>query len=97
MALFRHLTLGNFTPSYQNESTQQVMELKLHHTCKTLVPSDVLPDLLTSYEATAQRMVAQGRDMQTIARLLCLASITVGDIKTRTLESVKRGFPQVRT
>lgn len=59
------------------------------------------PDLLASYESTAQintieEMIAQGADMQTVARLLCLASITTGGIKTRLLESVKKEFLQAR-
>ncbi|KAG6380785.1 Sec1-like protein [Boletus reticuloceps] len=49
-------------------------------------------DLVASYETTAQinaieEMIAQGADMQTVARLLCLASITAGGIKTRLLEN----------
>ena len=59
-------------------------------------------DLLASYETTAQinaieEMIAQGADMQTVARLLCLASITTGGIKTRLLENVKKEFLQART
>jgi site-specific recombinase XerD len=42
-------------------------------------------------------MIAQGADMQTVARLLCLASVTTGGIKTRPLESVKKEFLQART
>jgi len=42
-------------------------------------------------------MIAQGADMQTVARLLCLASITTGGIKARVLEGVKREFLQVRS
>lgn len=57
-------------------------------------------DLVASYETSAQitaieDMIAQGADMQTVARLLCLASITTGGIKTRALESVKKEFLQV--
>lgn len=41
-------------------------------------------------------MIAQGADMQTVVRLLCLASITAGGIKTKVLESAKREILQVR-
>ncbi|KAL4070498.1 Sec1-like protein [Scleroderma citrinum] len=60
---------------------------------------EIQQNLLASYESSAQvtaieEMIAQGADMQTVARLLCLASITIGGIKTRALESVKREFLQ---
>ncbi|KAF8131667.1 Sec1-like protein [Boletus edulis] len=53
---------------------------------------EVEQNLVASYETTAQinaieEMIAQGADMQTVARLLCLASITAGGIKTRLLEN----------
>ncbi|KAF8559936.1 Sec1-like protein [Imleria badia] len=53
---------------------------------------EVQQNLLASYDTTAQinaieEMIAQGADMQTVARLLCLASITTGGIKTRLLEN----------
>jgi vacuolar protein sorting-associated protein 33A len=41
-----------------------------------------------------EEMIAQGAEMQTILRLLCLASIVGGGIKTKALESVKREFLQ---
>jgi hypothetical protein len=57
-------------------------------------------DLLASYEVSAQisaieDMIAQGASMQTIVRLLCLASITSGGIKAKSLDSVKRELLQV--
>ncbi|KAF8433522.1 ATP binding protein [Boletus edulis BED1] len=60
---------------------------------------EVEQNLVASYETTAQinaieEMIAQGADMQTVARLLCLASITAGGIKTRLLENVKKEFLQ---
>ncbi|KAF9225343.1 ATP binding protein, partial [Gyrodon lividus] len=60
---------------------------------------EIQQNLLASYETAAQvsaieDMIAQGADMQTVARLLCLASITTGGIKTRALESVKKEFLQ---
>jgi len=58
-------------------------------------------DLLASYNAANQitsieDMIAQGAEMQTVVRLLCLASITSGGIKTKILERIKRDFLQVR-
>ncbi|KIJ22178.1 hypothetical protein PAXINDRAFT_95594 [Paxillus involutus ATCC 200175] len=60
---------------------------------------EIQQNLVASYETSAQitaieDMIAQGADMQTVARLLCLASITTGGIKTRALESVKKEFLQ---
>ena len=57
-------------------------------------------DLLASYNVSAQLtsiedMVAQGAEMQIILRLLCLASITAGGIKAKTLDNIKREFLQV--
>ncbi|KAI6048041.1 ATP binding protein [Pisolithus marmoratus] len=70
-------------------------EILLPHTRTDLFNKslEIQQNLLASYEATAQvtaieEMVAQGADMQTIA------SITMGGIKTRALESVKREFLQ---
>ena len=58
-------------------------------------------DLLASYEVNAQlvaieEMIGQGAEMQVVLRLLCVASITAGGIKTKTLENIKREFLQVR-
>ncbi|KAF8841902.1 ATP binding protein [Paxillus ammoniavirescens] len=60
---------------------------------------EIQQNLVASYETSAQisaieDMIAQGADMQTVARLLCLASITTGGIKTRALENVKKEFLQ---
>lgn len=60
-----------------------------------------LPDLLASYNVSNQitaieDMIAQGADMQIVVRLLCLASIISGGIKTKILERIKRDFLQVR-
>ena len=59
-----------------------------------------LPDLLASYDvsnqiAAIEDMIAQGADMQIVVRLLCLASIVSGGIKTKILERIKRDFLQV--
>ena len=59
-----------------------------------------LVDLLASYEVSAQiaaieDLIAQGADMQVVVRLLCLASITAGGIKAKTLENIKRELLQV--
>jgi vacuolar protein sorting-associated protein 33A len=40
-------------------------------------------------------MIAQGAEMQVVLRLLCLASITAGGIKAKTLDNIKREFLQV--
>lgn len=57
-------------------------------------------DLLASYEVTTQinaieELIAQGAEMQIVLRLLCLASLTTGGIKTKNLESIKREILQV--
>lgn len=57
-------------------------------------------DLLASYNVSAQltaieELIAQGADMQTVVRLLCLASIVNGGIKAKTLENLKREILQV--
>lgn len=61
-----------------------------------------LIDLLASYNVSEQissieDMIAKGADMETIVRLLCLASITAGGIKTKALDNIKREFLQVRS
>ncbi|KAG2155689.1 Sec1-like protein [Suillus clintonianus] len=60
---------------------------------------EVQQNLLASYEVSAQinaieDMIAHGASMQTIVRLLCLASITGGGIKAKSLDSVKRELLQ---
>jgi hypothetical protein len=60
----------------------------------------VFLDLLASYEITAQLnaiedLIAQGAEMQTVLRLLCLASLTAGGVKAKNLESIKREILQV--
>ncbi|KZP25327.1 Sec1-like protein [Athelia psychrophila] len=60
---------------------------------------EIQQNLLASYEVTAQitaieEMVAQGADMQTVVRLLCLASITAGGVKSKALENLKREILQ---
>lgn len=57
-------------------------------------------DLLASYNVSEQissieDMIAKGADMETVVRLLCLASLTSGGIKTKALENIKREFLQV--
>ncbi|KIM70074.1 hypothetical protein SCLCIDRAFT_1207361 [Scleroderma citrinum Foug A] len=76
-------------------------EILLPHTKADLFNKslEIQQNLLASYEPSAQvtaieEMIAQGADMQTVARLLCLASITTGGIKARVLEGVKREFLQ---
>lgn len=65
-----------------------------------LIPSKNSLDLLASFDTSAQinaieEMIQQGADMPTVARLLCLASITIGGIKARSLDGIKREFLQV--
>jgi vacuolar protein sorting-associated protein 33A len=56
--------------------------------------------LLASYDVPGQitaveDLIAQGADMQLVIRLLCLASITAGGIKSKTLENIKKEVLQV--
>lgn len=56
--------------------------------------------MLASYEVTAQLnaiedLIAQGAEMQTVLRLLCLASLTGGGVKAKNLENIKREILQV--
>ncbi|KAJ7174275.1 Sec1-like protein [Mycena filopes] len=60
---------------------------------------EIQQNLLASYEVPAQitaieDLLAQGADMQIILRLLCLASITAGGIKLKSLENLKREILQ---
>ena len=60
----------------------------------------ILLDLLASYDVPGQitaveDLIAQGAEMQVVIRLLCLASITVGGIKGKTLENIKKEVLQV--
>ncbi|GLB35714.1 putative STXBP unc-18 SEC1 family protein [Lyophyllum shimeji] len=60
---------------------------------------EIQQNLLASYDVSAQisaieEMIAQGADMQVTLRLLCLASITSGGIKAKTLENIKREILQ---
>ncbi|KAJ7794101.1 Sec1-like protein [Mycena olivaceomarginata] len=60
---------------------------------------EIQQNLLASYEIPAQvtaieDLIAQGADMQTVLRLLCLASITAGGIKAKNLENLKREILQ---
>ncbi|KII91306.1 hypothetical protein PLICRDRAFT_89630 [Plicaturopsis crispa FD-325 SS-3] len=60
---------------------------------------EIQQNLLASYDVSGQvtaieDMIAQGADMQTVIRLLCLASITTGGIKAKTLEHIKHEILQ---
>ncbi|KAF7302551.1 hypothetical protein HMN09_00889600 [Mycena chlorophos] len=60
---------------------------------------EIQQNLLASYEVNSQvaaieDLIAQGADMQTVLRLLCLASLTTGGIKPKTLENLKREILQ---
>ncbi|KAJ7201328.1 Sec1-like protein [Mycena pura] len=56
---------------------------------------EIQQNLLASYEINSQitaieELIAQGADMQTVLRLLCLASLTSGGVKPKALENLKR-------
>ena len=56
--------------------------------------------MLALYDVNAQvaaieDLVAQGADMRTVVRLLCLASIIMGGVKAKALENIKREILQV--
>ncbi|TFK56782.1 Sec1-like protein [Heliocybe sulcata] len=60
---------------------------------------EIQQNLLASYDVSGQissieDLIAQGADMQLVIRLLCLASITSGGIKTKPLENLKREILQ---
>ncbi|KAK7063771.1 Sec1-like protein [Favolaschia claudopus] len=60
---------------------------------------EIQQNLLASYEIPAQiaaieDMIAQGADLNTALRLLCLASITAGGVKAKNLENLKREILQ---
>ncbi|TFY82858.1 hypothetical protein EWM64_g1160 [Hericium alpestre] len=60
---------------------------------------EIQQNLLSSYDVPGQisaieDLLAQGADMQLVIRLLCLASITAGGIRAKTLENIKREFLQ---
>ncbi|KAF8167419.1 Sec1-like protein [Crassisporium funariophilum] len=60
---------------------------------------EIQQNLLASYEVTAQitaieDLIAQGAELQTVLRLLCLASVTAGAIKAKNLENIKREILQ---
>ncbi|KAJ7654150.1 Sec1-like protein [Mycena rosella] len=67
----------------------------LTHTDQFNKTLEIQQNLLASYEIPSQisaieDLIAQGADMQTVVRLLCLASITCGGIKVKALENLKR-------
>ncbi|CAA7268102.1 unnamed protein product [Cyclocybe aegerita] len=60
---------------------------------------EIQQNLLASYEITSQLnaiedLIAQGAEMQTVLRLLCLASLTAGGVKAKNLENLKREILQ---
>ncbi|KAF4611920.1 hypothetical protein D9613_004185 [Agrocybe pediades] len=55
---------------------------------------EIQQNLLASYEVTAQLnaiedLIAQGAELQIVLRLLCLASLTAGGVKSKNLENIK--------
>ncbi|GJE86210.1 Sec1-like protein [Phanerochaete sordida] len=60
---------------------------------------EIQQNLLASYDINGQvsaieELIAQEADMQTVLRLLCLASVVTGGIKAKTLENIKRELLQ---
>ncbi|KAF8273032.1 Sec1-like protein [Lactarius quietus] len=60
---------------------------------------EIQQNLLASYDVPGQitaveDLIAQGADIQHVIRLLCLASITAGGIKAKTLENIKKELLQ---
>ncbi|KAI0660674.1 Sec1-like protein [Cubamyces menziesii] len=56
---------------------------------------EIQQNLLALYDVNAQltaieELIAQGADMRTVLRLLCLASIILGGVKAKSLENIKR-------
>lgn len=66
------------------------------------VLADCPSDLLAAYDPVGQvtaieDLISQQAPISVVLRLLCLASITSGGIKAKTLENIKREVLQVRT
>ncbi|KAI0828904.1 Sec1-like protein [Trametes gibbosa] len=60
---------------------------------------EIQQNLLALYDTNAQiaaieDMIAQGADMRTVLRLLCLASIVLGGVRAKSLENIKREILQ---
>ncbi|KAJ4485667.1 Sec1-like protein [Lentinula aciculospora] len=60
---------------------------------------EIQQNLLASYNISDQissieELIAKGADIETVVRLLCLASITLGGIKVKALDNIKREFLQ---
>ncbi|EJF67229.1 Sec1-like protein [Dichomitus squalens LYAD-421 SS1] len=60
---------------------------------------EIQQNLLALYEVNAQiaaieDLIAQGADMRTVVRLLCLASVVTGGVKAKLLENIKREILQ---
>ncbi|RPD82254.1 Sec1-like protein [Lentinus tigrinus ALCF2SS1-7] len=60
---------------------------------------EIQQNLLALYDTNLQitaieDMIAQGADMRTVVRLLCLASVVLGGVKAKSLENLKREILQ---
>ncbi|KAL9716381.1 Vacuolar protein-sorting-associated protein 33 [Leucoagaricus gongylophorus] len=60
---------------------------------------EIQQNLLASYEinnqiAAIEEMIAQGTEMHAVLRLLCIASIVAGGIKSKVLDNIKRELLQ---
>lgn len=61
----------------------------------------IIIDLLASYDLNGQLsaledLIAQGADKRMVLRMLILANLTFGGIKTKPLENIKKEVLQVR-
>ena len=88
------------TRSDQFNKSLEIQQSQLKSLHLTASRCSCSADLLASYDIPAQltaidELIAQGADMQTVVRLLCLASIVSGGIKAKTLENLKREILQV--
>lgn len=73
--------------------------MRVYRLSRYLVTEDHT-DLLASYSTSAQLMsienlISVGAPLNVTLRLLCLASITMGGIKPKVLEGIKREILQV--
>ena len=87
--------IGNFQQVARNTT-----KLVLPYCISARITYTYYLDLLASYDVPGQitaieDLIAQGADMQLVIRLLCLASITAGGIKGKTLENIKKEVLQV--
>ncbi|KAG8913148.1 hypothetical protein FRC01_004711, partial [Tulasnella sp. 417] len=90
----------------QNEKTNLTLHMDLSEKIASFTQTEIFSKsleiqhyLLESYEPTAQvsaieELISQEAPLQLVLRLLCLASLTNGGIKAKTLENIKREILQ---